>query len=165
MFASAAGSPNFTPQASIVNYYTTKSQMGGHRDDLELTFEEPVVSVSCGLPAIFLLGGATKEEAPTPILVRSGDVMVLGGKSRLRYHGCARVIANRADGEPNVPPAAGEAGPGQVQGLEEGKGEERDEARREAEREERDAVIEYLKTHRINVNVRQVLPPGLSAIF
>ena len=123
-----------------------------------------VVSVSCGLPAIFLLGGNTKEDEPTPILVRSGDVMVLGGESRLRYHGCARVIANRADGEPNVPPAEERGGQGQVQRLERERGGARDDGRREAEREEREAVIEYLKTHRINVNVRQVLPAGLSTI-
>ena len=43
--------------------------MGGHQDDLELTFDKPVVSISLGLPAIFLLGGATKNDTPIPILV------------------------------------------------------------------------------------------------
>jgi len=56
----------------LINYYTIKSLMGGHLDDLELTLGPPVLSVSLGLPAIFLLGGATKDVKPTSILVRPG---------------------------------------------------------------------------------------------
>ena len=84
---------NFTPEALIVNYYNVKSIMGGHRDDLELALDKPVVSISLGLPAVFLLGGKQKEDAPViPILVRPGDVMILGGQSRLNFHGMARVF-------------------------------------------------------------------------
>jgi len=86
----------FTPSASIVNYYTFKSVMGGHRDDLEYALDKPVVSMSLGLPAMFLLGGNTKESAPVlPILVRPGDVMILGGAARLNYHGMAKVLPPR----------------------------------------------------------------------
>ena len=86
---------SFLPQASIVNYYNPKSIMGGHRDDLEYALDKPVVSMSMGLPAIFLLGGATKESEPVvPILVRPGDVLILGGQCRLYYHGMAKVIPN-----------------------------------------------------------------------
>ena len=60
--------------------------MGGHRDDLELDFTQPVVSISLGLPAIFLLGGDTKDCEPVvPILVRPGDVYLLAGDSRLCF--------------------------------------------------------------------------------
>ena len=75
----------------LINYYTIKSLMGGHLDDLELTLTPPVLSVSLGLPAIFLLGGATKDVKPTSILVRPGDVMVMGGESRRAYNGVAGV--------------------------------------------------------------------------
>ena len=76
----------FAASASMVNYYSLKSNMGGHRDDLELDFTQPVVSISLGLPAIFLLGGDTKDCEPVvPILVRPGDVYLLAGDSRLCF--------------------------------------------------------------------------------
>lgn len=85
--------PKFKPSASIVNYYNLKSTMGGHRDDLEYALDKPVVSISLGLPAIFLLGGTSKEEMPVlPILVRPGDVMMLAGEARLNFHGMARLL-------------------------------------------------------------------------
>lgn len=83
----------FRASASIVNYYSLKSNMGGHKDDLEYDFTKPVVSINLGLAGVFLLGGLSKEVEPVvPILVRPGDVMLLGGESRLCYHGMARVI-------------------------------------------------------------------------
>lgn len=64
----------WSAQACIVNYYNGKSSMGGHRDDLELALDKPLVSLSVGRPAVFLLGGTTKETVPVvPILVRPGD--------------------------------------------------------------------------------------------
>eukprot|EP00557_Chaetoceros_sp_GSL56_P001698 CAMPEP_0176504248 /NCGR_PEP_ID=MMETSP0200_2-20121128/15819_1 /TAXON_ID=947934 /ORGANISM="Chaetoceros sp., Strain GSL56" /LENGTH=389 /DNA_ID=CAMNT_0017903641 /DNA_START=79 /DNA_END=1246 /DNA_ORIENTATION=+ len=88
-----SGNDRFCASASIINYYSLKSIMGGHKDDLEYDFTKPVVSLSIGLPAVFLLGGMTKDDGPVvPILVRPGDVMLLGGESRLCYHGIARVI-------------------------------------------------------------------------
>lgn len=51
----------FRVQATIVNYYSLKSIMGGHKDDLELDHSQPVISISIGLPAVFLLGGDSKN--------------------------------------------------------------------------------------------------------
>ena len=61
--------------------------MGGHKDDLERTFDHPVVSVSLGCSAVFLLGGLDKSQAPIPILLHSGDAVVMGGAHRLAVHG------------------------------------------------------------------------------
>ena len=58
------------PEAAIVNYYPTGSQMCGHLDDAEHCMVEPIVSISLGCPAIFLLGGRTKEIDPIPVLLR-----------------------------------------------------------------------------------------------
>lgn len=81
------------PEAAIVNFYRPSSTMGGHRDDLEGTFEHPVVSVSFGLPCLFLLGGRDRSQEPVPLFVRSGDILVLSGESRLAVHGARPVPA------------------------------------------------------------------------
>lgn len=41
--------------------------------------------VIVGCPAIFLVGGKTTDTVPTPILVRSGDVIVMSKDSRYVY--------------------------------------------------------------------------------
>ena len=82
------------PQAGIVNFYPAGQVMGGHVDDGEEAQECPVVSYSLGPPCIFLLGGLTKDVAPVPLLLRSGDILVLGGESRLKYHGIPKVFVD-----------------------------------------------------------------------
>lgn len=78
---------SLTPEAAIVNYYPLNGHMSGHVDDAEHCMDEPIVSVSLGCPAVFLLGGRTKATKPIPILLRSGDVVIMSGESRYCYHG------------------------------------------------------------------------------
>lgn len=47
---------SIVPEAALVNFYQPNSMMGGHQDDVEETFDAPVVSISLGLSAIFLKG-------------------------------------------------------------------------------------------------------------
>lgn len=47
---------------------------------------------SFGQEAIFLLGGETLDVRPVAIRVRSGDVMVMSGPSRLSYHAVPRIL-------------------------------------------------------------------------
>ena len=183
----------FTPSASIVNYYTTKSIMGGHRDDLEDpdAMDKPIVSMSLGLPGIFVLGGPTKDEyeddctndvtetehnvknavSPHPIraiMLRPGDVLIMGGASRLNYHCMARVLPHEAAleydrriGNHNDDSCGGSDNdlafsfasltPKDLS-LEEG------ETEASHRNNERVYLTEYLRHHRINVNVRQVYP-------
>lgn len=61
--------------------------LGGHLDDVEKDMAQPIVSVSLGCPAIFLMGGPVKHVAPTALLLRGGDVVVLAGEARRCYHG------------------------------------------------------------------------------
>jgi len=83
----------FTGSACIVNFYNVKSMMGGHRDDSEFAVDKPIVSFSLGRPAVFLLGGPTRDDTPiVPILIRPGDVMLMGGSTRLNYHAMARLL-------------------------------------------------------------------------
>ncbi len=70
--------------------------MGGHVDNMERDYAYPVVSASLGCAAVFLIGGQSKDDAPVPVLLRSGDVVVLAGHSRLAFHGVARVVPDSA---------------------------------------------------------------------
>jgi len=87
--ARAAGFDDFAPQACLVNLYEPGARLTLHQDKDELELAAPIVSVSLGLPATFLFGGATRKERPRRIGVEHGDVVVWGGPSRLRYHGVA----------------------------------------------------------------------------
>lgn len=79
------------PDACLLNIYTAAAKMGLHRDMDEEDFSAPVVSVSLGDDCLFRVGG-TKRDGPTNSLrLRSGDVLVLGGETRLSYHGVGRV--------------------------------------------------------------------------
>lgn len=89
--AEAAGYPSFEPDACLINRYRVGARMGLHQDKDEKDFEAPIVSVSLGLPAIFLFGGATRACPVKKIHLEHGDVVVWGGPSRLFYHGVAPI--------------------------------------------------------------------------
>ena len=125
--ADASGYRNMKAEAVIVNYYQATSTMGGHQNDAEETMEYPVISVSLGLSCVFLIGGASsRSEDAVGIILRSGDVMVMGGRCRLCYHGVSHIISESSrcldDSDDN----------------------------------ESSLVRKYLNHHRINVNIRQV---------
>lgn len=80
------------PEACLVNWYAPDAKMGLHQDRDEETFDAPVVSVSLGDDAVFRLGGPTRGGPTEAITLRSGDVLVLGGESRLCFHGVARIL-------------------------------------------------------------------------
>lgn len=87
--SSAAGFTPIAPHACLINRYVPGARLTLHQDKDEQDLEAPIVSVSMGLAATFLFGGATRHEAPRRIRVEHGDVVVWGGPSRLRYHGLA----------------------------------------------------------------------------
>lgn len=85
--AAEAGFAGFEPDACLVNRYVPGAKMGLHQDRNERDYRAPVVSVSLGLPALFLLGGLSRSERPRRVPLLHGDVMVWGGIDRLRFHG------------------------------------------------------------------------------
>ncbi|MGK5035462.1 DNA oxidative demethylase AlkB [Janthinobacterium sp. LB3P118] len=87
--ALAAGYPGFTPDACLLNRYAPGARMALHQDRDECDFNAPIVSVSLGLPAIFLFGGAERGDKAARIALLHGDVVVWGGADRLRFHGVA----------------------------------------------------------------------------
>jgi len=86
--AGAAGFAGFAPDACLVNRYAPGTRMGLHQDKDE-TAEAPIVSVSLGVSATFLWGGATRSDRPRRIRLDHGDIVVWGGPARLAFHGVA----------------------------------------------------------------------------
>ncbi|CAE7224214.1 unnamed protein product, partial [Rhizoctonia solani] len=122
----------YEPDAGIINFYQPRDTLMGHVDRSEISSTTPLVSISLGNAAIFLIGGLTRDIEPIPILLRSGDVVIMSGPGcRRAYHGVPRILENSTP----------------VHLIEcEGQGR-------------RDQLVsEYIKNARINCNVRQVFP-------
>ena len=96
--AAAGGYPNFEPDACLMNVYEPGTRLSLHRDENERDMSAPIVSVSLGLPAIFLFGGNRRSDRPRRVQLHSGDVVVWGGPDRLVYHG----VAPLPDGEDSL---------------------------------------------------------------
>ncbi len=93
--AAQAGFDGFSPDACLINRYQPGARMSLHQDKDELDLDAPIVSVSLGLPAIFIFGGLQRSDKPRRFRLEHGDVAVWGGPSRLNFHG----VAPLADGE------------------------------------------------------------------
>lgn len=85
--AERAGFGGFEPDACLVNHYAPGARMSLHQDRDERDLSAPIVSVSLGLPATFLLGGDTRDVRPARVPLAHGDVLVFGGPARLCFHG------------------------------------------------------------------------------
>ena len=93
--ARAAGFASFDPDACLINAYAPGARMSLHQDRDERDVSAPIVSVSLGLPAVFLFGGQTRRDRTLRLPLAHGDVVVWGGPARLAFHGVAPV----ADGQ------------------------------------------------------------------
>jgi len=147
----------YEPDAGIINFYQNSDTLMGHVDRSELSSTTPLVSISLGLSAVFLIGGLTRDTKPLPILLRSGDVIVMSGPHcRRAYHGVPRIL------EGTLPPHLGPlitstvkeavncqsiiytSHPGELP----------------ITPEDWSPFAAHMATTRINVNVRQVFPKG-----
>jgi alkylated DNA repair protein (DNA oxidative demethylase) len=93
--AERAGFPDFAPDACLVNRYVPGARMSLHQDRNERDYDAPIVSVSLGLPAVFLFGGVKRADRARRVPLAHGDVVVWGGPARLRYHGVAPLREGR----------------------------------------------------------------------
>ena len=89
----ALGGYAHPPEACLVNFYDATARMGLHQDRDEADFAAPVVSLSLGDTGVFRIGGVERGGRTQSMKLASGDAIVLGGASRLAYHGIDRVIA------------------------------------------------------------------------
>jgi alkylated DNA repair protein (DNA oxidative demethylase) len=85
--ATSAGFVGFEPDSCLINRYDPGARLSLHQDKDERDYDAPIVSVSLGLPAVFLFGGMRRAERPKRVPLTHGDVVVWGGPARLRFHG------------------------------------------------------------------------------
>lgn len=94
------------PDVCILNYYPPDGRLGLHQDKDEhpetLRVGIPIVSLSIGNTAQFVLGGMRRKDPTRTILLASGDALVLAGPSRLRYHGVPRILSESGPKELNL---------------------------------------------------------------
>ncbi len=87
---------SFAPDICILNHYPPEGRLGLHQDKDErpdtLKAGIPIVSISVGDTARFVLGGTRRKDPGRPVMLASGDALVLAGPSRLRYHGVTRIL-------------------------------------------------------------------------
>ncbi|XP_053553335.1 nucleic acid dioxygenase ALKBH1 [Bombina bombina] len=147
----ACGFNSFRPEAGILNYYHLDSSLGIHVDESELDHSSPLLSFSFGQSCIFLLGGLSRDVAPTPMIMHSGDIMVMSGSSRLLYHAVPQILPfPGAEGNLlppclSIPPSSDPA----LSPLPE-----------PCSSVDWEVCAQYLKVSRINMTVRQVLEDG-----
>jgi alkylated DNA repair protein (DNA oxidative demethylase) len=91
--AAAAGFADYDPDACLINRYSAGAKLGLHQDRDENDAWAPIVSVSLGLPAVFLWGGKRRSDPVRRLPLDSGDVVVWGGPARFVYHGIAPLKA------------------------------------------------------------------------
>ncbi|MEP6722330.1 MAG: DNA oxidative demethylase AlkB [Variovorax sp.] len=85
--AARVGFEGFEPDACLVNRYDPGARLSLHQDHDERDYRQPIVSVSLGLPAVFLFGGIARAEKAMRVPLAHGDVVVWGGPARLSHHG------------------------------------------------------------------------------
>jgi alkylated DNA repair protein (DNA oxidative demethylase) len=81
------------PEACLVNFYDDQARMGLHQDRDEEVLDVPVLSVSLGDTCRFRIGGLERSDPTRSFKLASGDVVVLGGASRLAFHGVDRIYS------------------------------------------------------------------------
>ncbi|KAI8869184.1 hypothetical protein GQ42DRAFT_107254, partial [Ramicandelaber brevisporus] len=123
----------YAAEAAIVNYYQPRDTLTAHVDRSEYNMEAPLVATSLGQGGILLVGGHDREEAPLPLVVHSGDIVVMCGPGRAAYHGVPLVFTEQ------LPPfPASEV------------------IREDESKEEWDTLLQFMSTCRMNISVRQL---------
>lgn len=80
------------PDACLINRYTQAAKLSLHQDRDERDLQAPIISISLGMPALFVWGGHTRSDALQTVPLHHGDIVVWGGVDRLRFHGVRRLL-------------------------------------------------------------------------
>ncbi|XP_068247071.1 nucleic acid dioxygenase ALKBH1 [Palaemon carinicauda] len=166
LVAKVLGYEDFIAEAAILNFYHSDSSLGPHTDHSEPNMSAPLLSFSFGQSAVFLIGGATKKTRPTAIFLHSGDILVMTGATRQAYHAVPRVVC--VDETPWIAKNCDNSKSEGVSELEQdncrlkfkGKQLETQELNCTVKHD----ILNYVKTSRININIRQVLLPSMQSL-
>lgn len=133
----------YKPEAGIINYYHLNSTLSGHQDHSEKNMQAPLISISLGNQAIFLIGKGTKSIRPNALCLNSGDICIMSGQSRLSYHGVPKILKDK-----------------DIQDYfayeERGPSEDFQKSSYFVGEQEWTRLFEYISINRINLNIRQV---------
>ncbi|KRY88595.1 Alkylated DNA repair protein alkB -like protein 1 [Trichinella pseudospiralis] len=140
IIAGRVGYADYEPEATIINYYNGKTTMSGHVDTSERNLDAPLISVSLGQTAIFLIGTSKPSDPPEALVLRSGDIVVMSGPSRVAFHALPRVICNVRYSK---------------RAFQEQQQQQQDDTFELVE-EIDPLIVGYMNAHRINLNIRQV---------
>ncbi len=99
--AALAGCADYVPNVCLVNRYLPGQRLSSHQDLDERDFSQPVVTVSTGLPATFLVHGETRGGKPRRLPLVDGDVLVMGGASRRHFHAVDKIAPDPAGRVPH----------------------------------------------------------------
>jgi alkylated DNA repair protein (DNA oxidative demethylase) len=86
--------PDFAPDACLINFYEPGAKMGLHQDRDERDLAHPIITFCLGDDADFLIGGIARGDKTQALLVQHGDALVMGGASRMRFHGIRKIYPN-----------------------------------------------------------------------
>lgn len=86
------GLPQMRVDNMLINFYEDDGSLGLHVDRSERDREAPIVSVSVGSDALFLMGGPDRRDKTEKIVLSSGDVLVQSGLSRGWFHGIDKLL-------------------------------------------------------------------------
>ena len=98
--AKLVGEFDYQPETCLINFYpaNAKSKLGLHQDNTESNLKPCIISISLGDDCSFVIGSNRSRKDPLDsILLRSGDVLILHGDSRLAYHGVQRILPGTSD--------------------------------------------------------------------
>lgn len=63
------------------------------QDKSEENATAPLVSLSLGHSCVFLIGTEDRRDEPIPIVLNSGDVLIMHHKARRYFHGVPRFLS------------------------------------------------------------------------
>jgi alkylated DNA repair protein (DNA oxidative demethylase) len=97
----------YSPDTAIVNWYGPDAKLGMHQDKSEdrvlLEAGSPIVTIALGDSCTFRIGNCQSKSQPyTDFEMRSGDLFVMGGASRMAYHGVMKIHPGTAPPELNL---------------------------------------------------------------
>jgi|FLYN01.1.fsa_nt_gi alkylated DNA repair protein (DNA oxidative demethylase) len=89
--AAARAGLSLRPESALINWYDRKGTLGLHQDKTEKSLA-PVVSISIGDDCVFIVGGLERTDPKRNMILKSGDVLVMGAEHRLIFHGVKKIL-------------------------------------------------------------------------